>query len=83
MNQRQIIDKLIQDDMFTSLIGRKFFWGFEYVRDSKDLFIYDGHNRISKDMISFAQEFAEKIVMVGGAEITKRERDRFLEKFLK
>jgi len=83
MNQRQIIDKLIQDDMFTSLIGRKFFWGFEYVRDSKDLFIYDGHNRISKDMISFAQEIAEKIVMVGGAEITKRERDRFLEKFLK
>jgi hypothetical protein len=83
MNQRQIIDKLIQDDMFTSLIGRKFFRGFEYIKDSKGLFIYDGQNRISKDMISFAQELAERIVMVGGKEIIKRERDRFLEKFLK
>jgi hypothetical protein len=26
---------------------------------------------------------AERIVMVGGKEIIKRERDRFLEKFLK
>lgn len=83
MNQRKIIERLIAKDMFTTLIGRKYFWGFEYVKGSTDLFIYSGENRISKDNINAYKEMLENFARIAGNELPKLERDRFLEKFLK
>ena len=83
MNQRKIIEQLIAKDMFTTLIGRKYFCGFEYVKGSTDLFIYSGENRISKDNINAYKEMLENFARIAGNELPKLERDRFLEKFLK
>ena len=81
--KRKIIERLIAKDMFTTLIGRKYFWGFEYVKGSTDLFIYDGNNRISKDKIDSYKEMLESFTAISDQAIPKNERDRFLEKFLK
>lgn len=83
MNQRKIIAQFTRENRFYGLVGRNYFWGWQYVSGSSDLFIYDNTNRISKDEIRFAQEFAETFVSLGGKEIKKPERDRFLERFLK